>query len=86
MSLTKNQKAILEMAQAKGGQFTKQDAVATIGAKYYANEDKHVGTVLSRMVTAGLLIREKPGHYRLTPSQAQKTKPTDTDHSQLNLF
>lgn len=52
--------------------FTLEDAVRWIGRSYYANERKHTGDVLSRMVKSGLLKREKPGVFVLVRTRPRK--------------
>lgn len=54
------------------GRFSLEDAVQWIGHSYYANERKHTGDVLSRMVKAGLLKREKPGVFVLIRTRPRK--------------
>lgn len=73
------------MATSKGGEFTKKDAVELIGNRYYCNEDKHVGDVLSRMVNAQFIIRVKPGHFKLSPSRSANLKAI-IDPNQKELF
>ena len=86
MKATPLQNKLLQMAQQKGGTFTKSDAVQLIGGKYYCNEDKHVGDVLSRMVNAGFLVRVKPGHFELPKHRVEKVRGTEIDPAQSSLF
>ncbi len=74
------------MAQEKGGEFTKQDAVSLIGGRYYCNEDKHVGDLLSRMVDSQFIVRIKPGHFKLPVSRNGGTKLGEADPAQQSLF
>lgn len=74
------------MAREMGGSFTKQDAVQLIGHRYYCNEDKHVGDVLSRMVKAGFIIRIKPGHFELSKGRMQALKKLEENPNQQSLF
>jgi len=64
MALSEKQKKVLEYARAHDGKITKKEAMDIIDTHYH-NGEKHVGDVLSRMVNAGLLIREKLGHFRI---------------------
>lgn len=73
---------IIAAALKQEGRFTLEDAVQWIGRSYYANGRKHTGDVLSRMVKAGLLKREKPGVFVLAKS-ARKTEAPDNS---LSLF
>lgn len=80
--MTEYQKKIFEEAR-KNGQITKRQAVELIGKRYYANADKHVGDVLSRMVKSGLLKRIKNGVFELG---SRTKKHTPSPENQLNLF
>lgn len=62
--LTDKQKKVIAFCHANDGRITKKQAMELIDTHYH-NGDKHVGETLSRMVKAGLLIREKPGHFRI---------------------
>ena len=48
---------------AKHGRITKKEAVEIAGSGYYYNAEKYVGEILSRLVNAGVLKREKPGVF-----------------------
>lgn len=52
---------------------TLDDAVKLIGGNIYANARFHVGNVLSAMVRAKLLVRVKPGTFRLNRPNCQPT-------------
>lgn len=58
------QKIIVEFCLKNNNECTKADAMRLINT-HYANGEKHVGEVLSRMVKSGILIRIKPGFFKL---------------------
>jgi hypothetical protein len=82
MALSDKQKKVLAFCQANGGKITKQQAMSIIDTSY-RNGEKYVGEVLSRMVNAGLLIREKPGHFKI--GKMGKSKATGAEN-QTTLF
>ncbi|WP_418360194.1 hypothetical protein [Sphingobacterium detergens] len=83
MALTLNQRKIVDYARQNDNKITKKEACALI--PFYHNTDKHVGVILSRMVKSGMIIRLKPGHFKL--SNGQKTaKAQLTIENQLNLL
>lgn len=82
--MTHEQREIYNWALSVGGRFTKSEAVKEFGGGYYCNGDKHVGDRLSIMVNAGLLIREKPGHFKTAAIKA--SKPEKVDKNQTVLF
>lgn len=84
MALTPQQTQILKDAQANGGTITKKEVVAMYGRCYYHNGAKHLGDILSRMVKGGLLIREKPGVFKVW--KGTKNKPATIAESQQTLF
>lgn len=73
MALTEQQRVILQDAQKNGGTITKKQIVKSYGHCYFCNGSKHLGDILSRMVNSGLLIREKPGVFKI--GKGKKTKP-----------
>ena len=78
MALSEKQKKVLAYCRAHDGKITKKEAMTIIDT-HYCNGEKHVGEVLSRMVKAGLLTREKPGHFtigkgRQVPEPENQTK------------
>jgi len=76
MGLTPSQKKVLQLAQEAGGTVASSTIVEALGRKYYSNPEKHVGDIVSRMVKSGLLIRVKPGVFRLpTADDPKKAKP-----------
>ena len=84
--LSEKQKQIVEKANEQGGTITKKEAVELIGNNYFINADKHTGDVLSRMVTRKILIRVKPGVFKIN-TQARKINNTDiTNPNQLKLL
>jgi len=62
--LSPKQRAVIEHLR-KAGQITLTEAVCLIGRDIYANQKFHVGNVLSNMVKRGLLMRVKPGVFKL---------------------
>jgi len=56
---------ILTWAYTNGMAITTQQAVDLVGHRYYCNERKHTGNLLSALVRRGYLLREKPGHFKL---------------------
>ena len=79
MALTPHQKAIVSEANRNGGQITKAQAVGLIGGAYYINAETHVGSVLSRMVKAGLLERTRPGVFQVCGKSRTKDIAADAD-------
>jgi len=61
------QKTIVNALRMKGSNSTisLDECVELIGGNVYRNKSKHVGSVLSRAVNQGLLIRVKPGIFAL---------------------
>jgi predicted transcriptional regulator of viral defense system len=72
MALTSHQRAIIAEAKRNGGHITKAQAVALIGSAYYCNAENHVGSVLSRMVKAGMLERTNPGVFQVCGKRKPK--------------
>jgi len=83
MALSEKQKKVLEYCREHDGKITKQEAMTIIDT-HYCNGEKHVGDVLSRMVNAGLLIREKPGNFRI--GKGTRSKPVPGSGNQTSLF
>ena len=72
---------------ARDGQITKKQAVEMFKTHYYANAGKYVGEILSRMVSAGTLLRKSPGVFIANPNPPQRGKvQTVTDAKQQKLF
>lgn len=68
---------------------TLDKAVELIGYRYFANQKKHTGRVLARMVEVGLLIREKPGRFIVNSNFKTKGRENVKEQpnpDQLNLF
>lgn len=82
--MTTEQKQIVAILQANGGEVTKAQVVEALGGNYYCNGDKHVGDRLSRMVKSGILIRVKPGLFVL--GGGKKSKPETIAEGQTMLF
>lgn len=82
--MTPEQKQIIAILQANGGEATKSQVVKQIGGNYYCNGENHVGQRLSRMVNAGLLIRVKPGVFKI--GKGTKSKPSTIIEGQTTLF
>ena len=82
--MTPEQREIMTILQANGGEVTKAQVVDAIGGNYYCNGDKHVGDRLSRMVNAGMLIRVKPGLFKI--GTGKRSKPEIVAEGQTTLF
>ncbi len=67
MSLSAKQGAVMMELQASGT-MTLVRAVELVGGDIYANQSKHVGDILSRMVRRKLIERIKPGLFKLSAS------------------
>lgn len=72
MKPSRKQQAVLRSAKMNGF-VTLKEAVHLVGGDIYANAEKHVGSILSNMVKRGMLIRVKPGTFKL-PEQEQTLK------------
>ena len=70
---TESQREIACEIWRRGGTATKAELIDVFGKRYYCNAERHFGARLSRMVSAGFLMRVKPGVYRL-PEAAQAGK------------
>jgi hypothetical protein len=69
MKPSRKQQDIIRSAKMNGF-ITLKEAVCLVGGDVYANADKHTGAILSNMVKRGMLIRVKPGTFKL-PEQEQ---------------
>jgi len=74
----------MAILQANGGEVTKAQVVEAIGGNYYCHGDKHVGDRLSRMVKSGMLIRVKPGLFKI--GSGKKSKLEIVAEGQTKLF
>lgn len=81
--MTEKQKAVINYCLSHGNRITKKEAM-TIIDDHYANGDKHVGETLSRMVKAGMLIREKPGVFLL--GKGKRNNRTTRDNNAPTMF
>ena len=72
MKPSRKQQAIIRSARMNGF-ITLKEAVHLVGGDVYANADKHTGAILSNMVKRGMLVRVKPGMFKL-PEQEQTLK------------
>lgn len=86
MKITTSQTQILDVARSNGGTITTKQAIETIGSRYYHNQAKHTGEVLTRMVKAGLLKRVKVGDYQISTPQKAKGKRCSQNQSSLFDF
>lgn len=77
--MTEKQKAILDYIGDH--ELIKKDIVNKFLGWYHCNQAFHIGSVLSRMVKAGILERPRHGVYR----KKQSATPDEND-PQLNLF
>ena len=76
--------AIIVWAKSIGGYFTKSECVRAFKLQYYCNAEKHIGDRLSRMVKCGYLVRDKPGHFKV--SKGKKNKPFPILEGQQTFF
>lgn len=83
--MTNKQRTILTFARDHGRTITLEQSIELIGKYYYANERKHVGVVLSRLVKSGHLRREKPGTFWLVRMDRQ-TQNEAAGKGQPSLF
>lgn len=74
MKPSRKQQAVIRSAKINGF-ITLKEAVHIVGGDIYANAEKHVGSILSNMVKRGMLVRVKPGTFKL-PEQEQTLKLT----------
>ena len=82
--ITDKQKEIINLfGSDKNKTLWKRDIVESID-NYYYNGSKHIGDRLSRMVKSGLLVRVKPGLYRLGLKNPHKK--VHANPNQLKLF
>lgn len=81
--MTPEQKQIMAILQANGGEVTKAQVVEAIGGDYYCNGSFHVGNSLSRMVNSGILIRVNPGVFKI--GRGNRSKPSTADNNQISL-
>lgn len=58
------QSAIIAFCRTSA-EITLEQATALVGRNVYHNADKHTGAILSNMVKQGMLVRIKPGLFRL---------------------
>jgi len=72
MKPSRKQQAVIRSAKMNGF-VTLKEAVHLVGGDIYANAEKHVGSILSNMVKRGMLVRVKPGTFKL-PEQEQTLK------------
>ena len=72
MKPSRKQQAVIRSAKMNGF-VTLKEAVHLVGGDVYANADKHTGAILSNMVKRGMLVRVKPGMFKL-PEQEQTLK------------
>ncbi len=82
--MTPEQKEIMAFSQSCGDSFTKKQAIEKFARQYYCNGADHVGNRLGRMVKSNLLIRIKPGVYKV--GSGKKNNPSNVDKNQLDLF
>lgn len=74
MGLTPSQKKVLQLAQDMGGTVVSSSIVEALGG---IHPPLIIGNIISRMVKSGLLIRVKPGVFRLpTVDDSKKAKGT----------
>lgn len=76
------QRLILEHLSQNGGTAKFSELLRAFRHWYFANSNKHLSALLSRMVKAGYLNREKRGRFQLMRFQ----KLNAPAQNQLNLF
>lgn len=86
MKLTPQQDKILRFAQANGNRITSKQAQENFSERYYMNTDAHLGAILSRMVKAGLLTREKRGVFTVGNGGPEKRSLEKPIPGELPLF
>lgn len=88
MGYSKKQQKLLDFIRSGRGEITKKEAVQILERHYYANAEKYVGEILTRMVSRGILCRVKRGVYKLKTYPSGVT-PGDKYHisaNQISLF
>lgn len=84
--LTFKQKILLSLIK-ENGEMSKSQIVDHCSDWYYANGDKHIGDVLSRMVSSNLIHRPKNGVYKAGPDPKKAVIPkVDPTTGQQSLF
>ena len=82
--MSPKQKSIIQFCRnSENHQITTSEAVQLIGGHYYANERKHTGEVLARMVRQNLLSRISRGLYKLGSGKAAKHYVQPKEQMQL---
>lgn len=84
--MTPKQKQIIRLISDNGGIITKKQIVENFGGSYHCGADNHIGAMISRMVNAGLLIREKPGVFRVNAMRKAEVKIVAQIENQTKLF
>lgn len=79
---TKKQNIILAILREHKTPMAKKEILSKTKAYWYANESKHLGDMLSRMVERGFLHRPERGLYAL--GAGKKSNPVDP--GQMSLF
>jgi len=73
--LSPKQSAIAAFCRQNEQQITLEQATALVGRNVYHNAEKHTGALLANMVKRGMLVRVKPGLFRLaTPEDRAQQK------------
>jgi hypothetical protein len=62
--LSRKQRILIDYTR-KAGELTLEHAVGLVGHDIYCNRHKHVGNILANMVRRGMLVRVKPGVFRM---------------------
>ncbi len=86
MKLTPQQDKILKYAQANGDRITSKQVQEAFSDRYYRNADQYLGAILSRMVKAGLLTRERPGVFTVGNGKGEKRSLSKPVPGELSLF
>lgn len=82
--MTDKQKEIFQLFEGDRNKILSKGEIShKVSFGYYANGSKHIGAILSRMVKSNLLVRIKPGYFRL----GSGIPPAESaDPNQLELF
>lgn len=78
---------ILRMAASNPDRtISKREINEALSGYYYFNGDKHLGNIVSRLVSSGHLIRIKRGVYKLADKASVNSSSKPVNKNQLNLF
>jgi predicted transcriptional regulator of viral defense system len=79
------QRTICAFARTNEGMVSIDDCLSMNAVNtYYHNAPKYIGEIMSRLVKRGILVRIKPGHFKLKTYEG--TNNTTHDGSVQSLF